>query len=252
MKRAGRPILFCLTVSLLLIAAGCVTNSATKFAYISGGPVSGVAAETSLPLRVAVRPFQDLRGTNKVDHKLLALVPLVPYGTITYDRPEHTGTRPSFTFYPAEDFPRAVVDELRLNGFFREVIYDAGADERDVDLIVSGSVTTTRYVHKDLSYGLSLLTMLPEMRGLVSSAGLPTEIYEYAISFTVEARRASDDIVVWSHVVEGSQWKFVGAYYGGGQYEDFAILLRQGLRSAMESLANEIRTRELSYWKEGL
>jgi hypothetical protein len=140
---------------------------------------------------------------------------------------------------------------LRQNGFFQEVVYDPGGDESNVDLTLGGSVITTRYVHKDLSYGLSVFTMFPEPRLLLGLSGLPVEIHEYDVSFTMEARRAADDIVVWSHTVQGSRRKFVGVYYGGGQYEEFAVLLRKGLHSAMESLAAEIRMRPPSYWKAG-
>jgi len=250
MKRAGRTNLCTLVAALLLTAAGCVTKYATKFAYTPSGLVSADAAAPLLPLRVAVRPFQDFRGFKVVDHSLLGLVPLVPYGTKSYDRPERTDTQPSFIFNPARDFPRALVDELRQNGFFQEVVYDSGADERDVDLIVSGRVTSTRFVKKRMTYGLSVF-ITGGLDLFLALAGLPYEIYECAVSFTVEARRASDDIVVWSHEVEDSRLNFVGVYYGGGRYDNFAILLRQGLHAAMESLENEIRTRDLSYWKGG-
>ena len=247
MKRAGRTSRCTYTAVLILTAAGC----ATSFVYTPDKPLSSDPAVLPLPLKVAVRPFEDLRGNKITDHFMLALVPFVPYGTKTYDRPEGTGALPGFTFKPAEDFPQAVISELRQNGFFQEVVYDAGADERGVDLIVSGSVTTTRFVRKNLSYGLSFFGILPEMRLLIGLAGLPTEIYEYAVSSALEMRRASDDVVVWSHAVEGSGRMFVGVYYGFGKYEEFAVLLGQGLRAAMESLASEIRARELSYWKGG-
>lgn len=65
----------------------------------------------------------------------------------------------------------------------------------------------------------------------------------------LEMRRASDDTIVWSHTVEGFRRKYVGAYYGGERYDGFADLLSQGLHSGMESLANEIRTKQLSYRK---
>ena len=58
-----------------------------------------------LPLKVAVRPFEDLRGNKVTDHLMLALIPFVPYGTKTYDRPEGTGAIPGFAFNPAADFP---------------------------------------------------------------------------------------------------------------------------------------------------
>jgi hypothetical protein len=250
MKRAGRTSHCTLVAALLLTTAGCVTKHAAKFTYTPSELVSADAVAPLLPLRVAVRPFQDFRGFEVVDHRLLGLIPLVPYSTRSYERPERAGTQPGFMFNPARDFPRALVDELRQNGFFREVVYDLGADERDVDLIVSGKVTSTRFVRKRMTYGLSVFAA--DRLGLfLALAGLPTDIYECAVSFTVEVRRASDDIVVWSHEVEGSRLNFVGAYYGSGRYDDFAGLLRQGLHAAMASLANEIRTRDLSYWKGG-
>jgi hypothetical protein len=219
--------------------------------YTPGTPVSSDPAAIPLQLKVAVRPFEDLRGNKVIDHSMLAFVPFVPYGTKTYDRPEGTGALPGFTFNPAEDFPKAMVTELRQNHLFRDVVYDAEAAERDVDLIVSGKVTTTRFVRKTLSYGLSFLGLIPEMQLLTGLAGLPSAIYEYSVTCTLEMRRASDDVVVWSHTVEDSGRMFVGVYYGYGKYEEFAVLLGQGLHAAMENLAKEIRTRELSHWKRG-
>lgn len=243
MKRVGR-MRCTLAAVLLLQVAGC----ATTFVYKPGKPVSDDLAATPLPLKVAVRSFEDLRGNKVVDRFLLALVPLVPYGTKTYDRPEGTGALPFFSFNPAEDFPQAVVSELRQNRFFQDVVYDGGAAESDVDLIVSGSVTTTRFVRKNLTYGLSFVGMLPEMQLLMGLAGLPSDICEYSVSFALEMRRASDDVIVWSHAVEGSGRMFVGAYYGYSGYEKFADLVGEGLHTAMESLANEIRMKEPSYW----
>ena len=245
MKRAGRESRCTFAAVFLLTAAGC----ATTFVYTPEKPVASDPATLPLPLKVAVRPFEDLRGNKVVDHFALALVPFVPYGSKAYDRPEGTGAIPGFTLNPAEDFPRALISELRQSRLFRDVVYDAGTAERAVDLVVSGRVTTTRFVRKTLTYGLSFFGMLPEIRALTGLAGIPTDMYEYAVSFTVEMRRASDDVVVWSHAVEGSGRMFVGVYYGFGKGEEFAVLLSRGLHAAMESLANEIRARDLSYWQ---
>jgi hypothetical protein len=246
MKRAGRTSRCTFTAVLILAAAGC----ATSFVYTPDKPVSSDPAATPLPLKVAVRPFEDLRGDEVIDHGLLFLVPFIPYGTKTVDRPERAGTFPGFVFHPAEDFPQSIVFELQQHRFFQEVVYEAGAANSNDDLIVTGRVITTRYVHKKLSYGLSLIYAAGGNQ-IIGLAGLPTDIYEYAVSFTVEMRRASDDTILWSYAIQDSLRQLAGAYYGGAPYDGFAALLSQELHAAMESLTNELHTRELSYWKGG-
>jgi hypothetical protein len=227
-----------------MLAAGC----ATSCVYTPDKPVSSDPVTLPLPLKVAVRPFEDLRGNKIVDHGLLFLVPFIPYGTKTVDRPERAGTFPGFVFHPAEDFPQAIVLELQQNRLFQEVVYEAGAANSNDDLIVTGRVITTRYVHKKLSYGLSLFYAAGGNQ-IIGLAGLPMDIYEYTLALSMEMRRTSDNTIVWSYATEGSRSQVAGAYYGGAPYDGFAALLSQKLHSAMESLAKEIRTKELSYWK---
>jgi hypothetical protein len=237
--------LFMVVVIISLTVGGCAKRAA--FMYNPSEKVPGEVKNAPLPLKVSVTPFLDARGQNNTSYLPLDLIPLVPYASLHYDRPDASNRfiyHAAYNFRPSEDFARAVVDEMKQNHFFEEVFLTQREREPGVDLTVTGKIISTRYNAKVLSYGLSVYgRLLPLL-------GLPIGTTQNSISLILEMKRASDGVVVWSYEVNGEWGKTVGIYYNwAADFDGYPLILREGLHAGMEKLADDLRTKELDYWK---
>lgn len=200
-----------------------------------------------LPLKVAITPLSDSRGHDNTNYGPLHLIPLVPYATRHYDRPDAANrfiSAAAYNFRPSEDFARAVADEMKQNRLFEEVFLTQREHEPGVDLIVSGNITNTLYNGNIITYGLSVFGPWLWL------TGLPVGTVQNTVSLTLEMDRTSDNAMVWSCEVNGDWGKTVGYYYNwASDFDGYPLILSQGLHSCMEKLAKDIRTKDLEYWK---
>ena len=238
-------LLFTLILTFSLAYSGCA-----KWATFMYSPSEKVASELKngpLPLKVSVTPFLDARGQENTNYLPVGLIPLVPYAAIHYDRPDAANWfiyHAAYIFWPSDDLAKAVVYEMKLNHFFEDVLFTPREREPGVDLIVTGKIVTARYDAKVFSYGLSILGRL------LPIIGLPIGTTQDTISLLIEIRRASDGVVVWSHEVNGEWNKTVGIYYNwAADFDGYPLILREGLHKGMEKLADDLKTKELDYWK---
>jgi hypothetical protein len=236
---------FVIIILLLSIAlTGCAKRAA--FTYSPGAKTTAALSNTPLPFAVVVMPFEDARGRNTKNNQILCLIPFVLYCSLQYDRPE-AGTRflfvSAYTFRPSEDFAGAVADEMQRNRFFEKVIFDGRAREVHADLVVSGRIMETRYYGENASYGLSLWAPA------LWSVGLPAGKVHNTVFLSMEMRRSSDNVVVWSHIVRGEWSEIVGQYYHwAADFDGYPLILREGLQQGMEKLSDAVKTRDQSYW----
>lgn len=239
MKRVVIVVMVC----LLGMLTGCASRA--SFVYKPSGAVA--SGMKSLPLKVAVTNFEDRRQDENTNAVLLYLIPIVPFGSISYDRPDGANGylfHASYNFRPSEDFAKAVVDELKQNNYFDEVFFTQRQNEPNVDLIVTGKINDTRYDGKLISYGLSVYGPL------LWFLGLPSGTTHNAISLSLEMKRASDKVVVWSHEVTGEWGKTVGLYYNwAADFDGYPLILSEGLHKGMEKLASDISNKNIDYWK---
>src|SRR5437016_7531885 len=108
-----------LAIAIAACASGCVSNAGWAYR-----PNEAQAAPVSLPLVVAVPHFQDQLAEENKTYFWLCVIPLVPYCTASYHRPEAANgfqTVNSYNFRPSEDLATATTDELRQSHIFREV-----------------------------------------------------------------------------------------------------------------------------------
>lgn len=106
---------------------------------------------------VAVSYAVDHRDGENSDRQMLAVVPLVPYGSVSNARPENTrihATSGEWTFQPAEDIPRAVAAELQASGLFREAFFTTRLSEGE--LVLKIAILSTLQEGKVITYGLSV------------------------------------------------------------------------------------------------
>jgi hypothetical protein len=142
------------TVTLLgtVLVAGCATQR--SWVYKPNSYASPAAARIR---RVVVLPFRDARGNENKNRLAFYLIPLFPYGWVDYGAPEgasaHITSALWVNYKPTEDFPKALADELRASGLFREAYFDF--KEGDADLAIQGTIVSTRYQGKVIGYGVS-------------------------------------------------------------------------------------------------
>lgn len=233
-------------VSLLCVGVACGCASRAAFNYQLSPRVS-MASSATLPLRVAVLPFEDRRGQDNTNYMLVYLVPLMPYGWINYDRPDAANGflfHAAYNFRPSEDLAKAAVDELRQNQFFTEVFFTQREHEPGVDLILTGTIEQARYDAKIISYGLSV------EGPLLWFFGLPAGTTHNRLVLRLTLQRAADGQALWSHEVSGEWGKTVGLYYNwAADFDGIPLILKEGLHAGMENLAATIAQKPLSYWR---
>lgn len=242
--RSCKLLVLCVLISSALLA-GCASRA--SFVYKPSPSVA--AGMQKLPLKVAVTHFDDLRGDDNTNASFIYLIPLVPFGTISYDRPDGANGflfHASYNFRPSEDFARAVVEELKQNNYFDEVFVTQRQNEPAVDLIISGKIKEAKYNGKLISYGLSAYGPM------LWFVGLPAGTTHNAINLSLEMRRASDNVVVWTHDIKGEWDKTVGMYYNwAADFDGYPVILSEGLHEGMKKLSNDLKGKDITYWKGG-
>jgi hypothetical protein len=138
---------------LTVVLAGC--SSQRAWVYRPNSHAGGAAAGAE---RIVVLPFQDGRRNVNSNRIGLYMVPIFPFGWANYEVPEgvmqHVTSAMWTNYKPTEDYAKALAEELRATGLFREAFFDF--KEGEADLAVHGEIVSTKYHGKVLSYGLSL------------------------------------------------------------------------------------------------
>jgi hypothetical protein len=146
---------------VLLAATGCTTHR--RWAYTPNGRAPDGAPRRE---RLVVLPFHDDRPTENENYLPMFMFPAFPFGWADYATPETTGQHITslrwLDYKPADDFARALVDELRA-GFD---VAPLGAERGRADLTIEGSIHSTRYTGKIFTYGASYFGFALWMVGL--------------------------------------------------------------------------------------
>lgn len=237
--------LLILIVFLSLASSGCATRAA--FIYSPGEKIAEQLKPVTLPLRIAVPPFLDMRSQDNISYRPLHLIPLVPYANIHYDRPDAANrfiSHAAYNFRPSEDFAKALVAEVKQNRFFEEVFFTQREVEPGADLVLTGKIKNTQYNAKTISYGLSVYAPFAWL------IGLPVGTAHNSLSLVLEMTRPSDGAVVWFYELNGESGKTIGLYYNwASDFDGYPMMLREGLHKAMEELAHDLQSKDLDYGK---
>jgi hypothetical protein len=221
-------------VVIALLASGCASRGA--FVYEPGDIVN--VDNKKLPFKVAVMPLTDKRQHENSNAVFLYLIPLMPFGMLNYDRPDTANgytTHASYNFRPTEDLAKATVEELKQNKFFEEVFFTQREKEPGIDMIMSGELRDTKYKSKLITYGLSV------EGPLLWFVGLPSSYVTNSVDFSLQLKRVSDGVVVWSHDVKAEWDKTAGLYYNWGtEFDGYPLMVKNGLVEGMKKLAKEI------------
>lgn len=221
-------------VAFALFITGCASRGA--FVYEPGNVIN--VNNKKLPFKVAVMPLEDKRQHENTNAVLLYFIPLMPFGPLTYDRPDTANgytTHASYNFRPSEDLAKATVEELKRNQIFEEVFFTQREKEPGIDMIMTGEIRDTKYSGKLITYGLSVYGPL------LWFVGLPSSYVTNSIDFSLQLKRISDGVVVWRHDVKGEWDKTTGLYYNWGtEFDGYPLMVKDGLVEGMKKLTNEI------------
>lgn len=233
MKACLTPVLL-LLVSVALI--GC--NTQAKWTYpLHSSELFRSSIERS-DLVIGVLPFKEDRPVrNRAGTMWLYLIPLMPYGFVSYERPEAArmfNTIAEYEFQVDEDLGKAATRSLEQSGLFKRVYFTLGGETREADYLFEGSARRTHYDGKMITYGLSVYGPLLWFLGLPAG----TSGNEVELTF----RLLDDDLnEVWSHSYVGREAITQGLYYNfGNDVLNFATLMEQAMNGALRDLAQHL------------
>lgn len=228
-------ILFLSGVIPLIVLTGCGTTA--KFVYPPRmKDIIQVAQAPVYNSKVAVQPFDDYRSDENTSGTFwMYLVPLWPFGWVTYERPDAARmfvSIASFDFTPSEDLPKAAAVSLRRSNLFEDAFFTYGGEKSDADLLFSGKIISTKYYGRIFGYGIPLEGPLLWILG--APAG--TSSNRLALKFTLS--RIKDKKVIWEYAFDREdyivQWIYARM---GHDVRDYAKLMSQAMNEAIRDLS---------------
>ena len=226
---------------LLLVASmflsGCGTTG--KFVYPANyQKLVRLYEQPKYNLTVAVLPFEDMRGdVNSMGGFYLYLIPLVPYGSMKYERPDAANffnTITKFEFNVTEDLSKAVVVSLQRSGLFKDVFFTFGGEKANADLIIKGKILSTDWVGKIYSYGLSVAGPA------LWIFGLPCGSSNNKLSLELELNDKKPS-KIWGYTLTKEATIVQGYYYSfGHDVKAYASLMEEGMNEAVKDLNNKL------------
>jgi hypothetical protein len=218
-------------VVLLMVAgafvplSGCMSTRAWKY-----GAEPDATGPVAVMKSVAVPPFKDLRVNENSNLVLLYLIPLMPFGWMDLQTPEssqmHVGSG-LWQWKPGEDMAKATAEEIKATRIFKEAFFTNR--ESEGDLVFQGTLQSTNYHGKIITYGLSVYGPLLWFIGF--PACYTTN--DLAVSFSLKDPRA--DKILWEKTYRRDTSKLSWIYYIRSDF-DYAEFLKSVLLEAIGDL----------------
>lgn len=230
----------CIIAFFLLGGCHSVNNSSIVKPSLDGAQRNTQTAQISSEQKqsapsLAVTPLSEKRGNLKSYGSVYKyLVPLVPYGTIRYERPDQAkmlNTPHEFEFNMSENLVKLLVEAVRKSGLFDNVILTPTPLESKADLILSGDIYSTLYEGKTYSYGLSFLG--PALWCL----GMPAGSSHKKLSIGLYLKKKDTGEQIWSYALNKEKTVVQGLYHNWGKdVNSFASLMEEGINEAMTDM----------------
>jgi len=190
-----RRITTILVLGNALILSGCASQK--TWLYNS----SSYSQEAQLfDKSIAVPALIDSRLNENSNMVGLYLIPLFPYGWQELNTPEgismHLNSA-DWKWRPNEDIAKAAAEELDKSNIFKEVFFTNRASEGD--LILQGTISSTKYDGKIITYGLSAYGPM------LWFIGLPATSIKNELSLSFQLKSESRGAVIWEKTYSESQ-----------------------------------------------
>lgn len=226
--------------TLAMTVSGCVARAGWQYL-----PNPAPPAGKSLPVVLAVRTFKDDRPDANHTYLWLCMLPLVPYCTADYDRPDSANgflTMSAYDFRPATDLANAAASEMRNSGLFRDVYVTDRSVEPEAQLMLRGVIHDTNWQGTRYAY------MLGPYQGLLYATGLPIGSVDDTLTLDLQLVEQANKRVLWTYTVNGES-KITESYYKHFS-DDFSYpqIFRDGMKGAVESLRAYVNSQPESFW----
>lgn len=220
----------CLTALLAIVLFGSGCASQMGWVY-STNTYRGPAVRADKT--VAVLPFKDARRNLNKNRIAMYMIPLIPaFGWADYNVPElatqHVNSSLWMNYKPSDDYAKALVDELRAAGLYKDVFFDLR--EGDSDLVVDGTILSTRYKGTLISYGLSVYGPL------LWFVGFPAGTVSNELSVRIECRDVKTQRVLHSKTYTAPRYKKISWIYMMPSDFNYAAMLKNLYRDVVADL----------------
>ncbi len=183
---------------------------------------------------VAVGPLADRRENINKDMTLMYMIPFMPYGWQDLRIPEGVQDHLNsglWQFKPAEDFAKAIAEEVNHSGIFKEVFFTYRPSEGDLSL--KGEIQSTHYKGKLITYCLSLF--VPPLWLI----GFPITYVENRLVLSLQLVDSKTNEVLWTGSYEKRDENTSRMY---ALKPDFLYdrLLKEMMKEVIPSLKNKL------------
>lgn len=213
----------------VLLCSGCATQKSWVYS-----PNSYEGTRTSKEKTAVILPFKDGRANINSNKILLYLIPLFPFGSADYDIPEgaqmHVNSGLWTNYKPTEDFSKALSEELSNAKLFKEAYFDYKKGTGDI--IISGTIISTRYIGKIISYGLSVYGPL------LWFFGLPASSVNNDLSIELSCIDAKTDKLLFTKTYTANPYSSIGWIYSLPSDFNYPIMLKNIYRQFVEDIKN--------------
>jgi hypothetical protein len=239
-----------------LLLAGCAGVKKSNIFNASLGPAARAAqgenpaGEKNYAPILAVTPLAEKRGNLKSYGSVYKyLLPLAPYGTIRYERPDQAkmfNTPSEFEFNMSENLVKILIDAAKKSGLFDNVILTPTPLESKADLILSGDIQSTLYEGKTYSYGLSFFG--PALWCL----GLPAGSSHKKLTIGLYLKKKDTGEEIWFYRINKEKTVIQGLYHNWGKdVNSFAALMDGGVKEAIADMRLKLTAIPIDNLKAG-
>lgn len=225
-------------LGVLLLGSGCGTTA--KFVYPSDpSNLIRFSATSVFEGKVAVTPFEEYRSDkNSFSPFYLYLIPLMPFGYFSHDRPEAARTFVSiqeFDFDASEDLAKAAASSVRRSGLFDDAFFTYGGDKENADYVLEGDIISARYEGAIYSYGLSFVGTTLWL------IGFPSGSSENFLTLHMRLLDRPTGETLWEFST-GKKWRRLqGLYYRfGHDVKGYVPLMEEIMNEALTDMNNTL------------
>lgn len=230
-------------VSLTALVTGCGTTA--KFVYPADGHnLVRFSAGPTYQRRVAVTPFEDMRGDRNVASTyFLYLIPLMPFGYGEYERPDAArmfNTINEFDFDASEDLAKAAAFSLKKSGLFTDAFFTYGGDKDKADLLLEGEMLSTTYRGTLWTYGLSVYGPLLWFLGLpAGTSNNDLKLWLKVTDLTTGNRVWEKNYEVNHKIVQGLYYRF------GHDVKGYSYLMQEIMNDVINDINREFQKQDI-------
>ena len=240
MRHFKRNASFLVAVAFGLLLAGCSTKAGWQYQ-----PSASRVSTSPAPATVAVEHFQDQRGTENSRYFWVCVIPLVPYCSASYKRPENANgflTEAAYNFRPSDDLAQATAAELTQAGLFREVYVTNRTADPNAQVLIRGTIVSTGWDGSAYGY------LVGPYAGVFYLLGLPIGSVQDTLSLKLELVDNSNGQVLWTHEISQSYEKTEGFYYNYAEDFGYPQMFRDGIMPAIASLESFVAAQPPGFW----